>query len=263
MADVTFGLTQPIIEEEANWPPHISEPVNNERVRNFAASHGGGPVSNDHSAKVYEQPRDKEKPLTKARVPLSGSEAVFAPTKQPVSNDRTAVIHDSAHGWKDPQAPRSVGTVPNADVQILPRSEQPVSNEVGAGTIYHSKAFVDDGTRPKPVYEHKAPPGAFISNERNVTFAGAPRAPEPEQRDQRSPKVNLHTTPGININGDVHIASNHGHVSVGSTEVTTTPAEQGAMTANTDLSIGGGGDPTHGLRHEEIHIGAFGKPKRA
>jgi hypothetical protein len=84
-------------------------------------------------------------------------------------------------------------------------------------------------------------PGAFISNERNVTFSGSPPREVPSHERIVPGRKNNHTTPTVYNSGDVSMGKNAGHVS--STEVNI--AQEGGdatFVPNTDISIGGGGD---------------------
>jgi hypothetical protein len=266
MADVTFGLTEHEITPP-KWPPEISKPVNNEAPGNFVQV--GEPISNDKDAKVHAA----RKPIEgKAPQPVNTVEVNLVRSGTPVSNDRSAVIHSSrtAGGTAAPLPPEGQplpGTqIPNPDVQIMHHSNggQPVSNDRSAATIYHAKPQRTDlPMQDPPQYESVPQPGAFISNERNVTFSGSPQRPVPSHEIRPVGHKNTHTTPTVNNSGDVFMGASAGLVSQGSTEVHI--AQEGGEATfipNTDVSIGGGGDNTKGARDEEVHFGATGRTVR-
>jgi hypothetical protein len=150
-------------------------------------------------------------------------------------------------------------------VQIFKHTSggQPISNDRGAATIYHAKPQRTDLPMQDEQYVNVPQVGAFISNEKNVTFSGSPRRPVPAHEVRPPGHKNTHTTPTVNNSGDLSMGINAGHVSQGSTEVHI--AQEGGeatFVPNTDISIGGGGDNTKGARDEEVHFGATGRTLR-
>jgi hypothetical protein len=262
MAEVTFGLTEQEIVPD-KWPPEISRPINNEAAGNFVQV--GEPITNDRDAKVHAA----KKPLVgKQPQPINTVEVNMVPTGAPVSNDHHhAVIHSSRSGAEAAPLPPDGQPLPgtqvqNPDVQIFRQpTGQPISNDMGHATIFHAKPQKTDlPMQTPPQYENIPQLGAFISNERNVTFSGSPPQSVPAHEIRPAGHRNTHTTPTLYNSGDVSMTKNAGHVSQGSTEVHI--AQEGGKATiipNTDLSIGGGGDNTKEVRDEEVHFGATGK----
>ncbi len=259
MADVTFGLTQQEIEPE-KWPPEIAKPVSNEGHGAFVQV--GEPITNDRDSKVYDAKKPNNGRVTH---PVNTVEVSMAPAGAPVSNDRTAVINTNrAHASAAPMPPEGQplpGTaIKTADVQILRAGQQPITNDHGPAVIHHIKPARTDLPDPPAEYVNVPQAGAFISNEKNVTYSSSPPRSVPDHERVVPGRRNTHTTPTVYSSGDVTMGKNAGHVAQGTTEVNI-PQEGGdaAIFVNTDVSIGGGGDNTKDVRSEEVSFGAIGR----
>jgi len=270
MADVFLHVTHPgIVREGEAWPPKPNEPIRSDRETFFPPT--GEPTSNSQAVTIMHNEAPPE-PLT---APISTAEATFAVTGQPISNEQGAATLYAPQQQQLPSRESSlIGGPSNTEVKIIP-GPPPISNDKGAGTIHHLSTVgaVTPFAPPPPT-----PPqyqGGAISNERYISlspppppqitstqptglFIGQPPAPfsigsgpGPSSNDEmrfvrQEPIV-------LNPNTDTFIAPSAGAL-MSNPDAQILQGQGTPITADTDRSIGGGGNLTKPPRADEVSI---------
>lgn len=211
------------------------------------------------------------------RQTVSNEQAQLVSAPQPIVNGEAATIFREPHPEKANE-PVSIG---NRDVNIA-ASFQPVSNEVGAGTIY------GDGPR-QPRVNLPPPPNPISTNlevkfvpapqpiqnnaEKSIMYGplsslipipdGEPRPPESNKNTVRNESMQFTHAPGPLYTSDTFIPPpptaatlqtppRSDVMNVGGGDVQILPGHSQTMNVIGDVSFGGGGDPTKAPRSEEI-----------
>jgi len=224
---------------------------------------GHPPISNESSGAIMRSPLDVDVPSLPER---PNPEAVFYPSEGTVSNDRgIGIVYPRAPGL-----PGDLTTSPNPNA-VLYATGAPISNDLHAGTIHRH-----DHDMPFPEAHLTAlPPGTTISNEKNVSFipSAAPvahhmgdlviqqggGAPTPDVSSlppdiESAPRSSF---PTLNFGGDVFMAASAPQLSNPDAQIL--PSVGQPLYADTDHTMGGGGDTTKAPNAENVSFSGQGK----